>query len=212
MMSMNTMSKHNAVVAICDPRLFRKFIDVAVYLHIGYSVPDSLEREVSASILVADSECVEQIKAKADRVYLINEANIYRTALALLGKDKVQVLTVGIDPGGYYAYVVLADDIVIANGYREKVTQLLDDLRSLISEIDPKKVAIKVGYSSDNRVMIMVEHLLKELSKVDFPHDVILISERGTNLSNPIASAQLSSRPGKIGGDVYAALNIALKR
>ncbi len=212
MMNMNVMPKHNIVVAICDPRLFRKFIDIANYLHIEYSVPKFLKREVNASILVVDLECKGNTRAKADKTFLVNEGNINRTALALLGKEEVQALTVGIDPGDCYAYIVLADDIVVAHGYRRKAMQLLEDLRSLVSDIQPRKVVIKVGRSSDEKVIAMVESLLKELSKVDFPYNVILISEKGTNLLNPFASSRLSSRPGRIGGDVYAALNIALKR
>ena len=190
-------------VALCDPRLMREFMFLASLLNLDYSIPSFREGLHSINKLVlADEECIKAYGLKEGSALAVNEANLTRVLMGLLGVS-TEVMLVGVDPGKKFAYVILSGGTVCSRGYVSNFEELLDIINSLAKKLYPKKVIIKVGEQGKDKAFE-----LTKLINSDF-YELYIVSENKTNTKNTYLVLGRDSP--KFNKDFNAALNIALK-
>ena len=190
-------------IALCDPRLMREFMFLASLLNLDYSIPSFKGGLQSINKLVlADEECINAYGLKGGSALAVNEANLTRVLIGLLGVP-TEVMLVGVDPGKKFAYVVLTGGTVCSRGYVSNFRELLDIINSLTKKLYPKKVIIKVGEQGKDKALELIK-----LINSDF-YELYIVPENKTNTKNPYLVLGRDSL--KFNKDFNAALNIALK-
>lgn len=209
---MSRPRKH-VTVMVCDPKLMRKFVKIAKIVGLSYEVPTDLGigfKHVS-NLVIVDEECrtylrlqkvLEGLKAE---VFTVNEGNVASQVLKILGVDRVEVLTLGVDLGSRLAYAMFADDVLIDVGFAENPKELMSRLDEVISDLKPLKTVVKVGVT-ESRGLEFVNDLLKFISMKNL--QVFLVDEANTSreaTSYYIKAYDIRDK------DLRAAINIALK-
>lgn len=198
---------------ICNPRLMRKFVKIAKTIGLSYEVPTDLDLSLKhvSNLVIIDEECraytslrkvLEELKAE---VFVVNEGNIASQTLKILGKDRVEVLTLGIDLGSRLAYAIFADDMLIDVGFTESPKELMIRLDEITGDLKPLKTVVKVGVT-ESRGLEFVNDLLKFMSMKDL--QVFLVDE--SNTSRETTSYYIKAYDVR-DKDLRAAINIALK-
>lgn len=199
-------AKEELKVIVCDPRLMRRFRELASLFKIEYSVPKDPEGTVEGGIVIADQECAELFKIRSDTIHLVTSNNLLDTILRLRGINKVKVLIVGLDPGARLAFAIFADDVLIDTGHVTNYTNFIERLDSLVNELKPEKVIVKVGMPSTQEYYTWLSSLLIEL--IDRTFDVYLVEETKTSYPPIREFPGINYTRSK---DIDAAINIALR-
>ncbi len=199
-------SFRRVAVAICNPRIMRRFKELADRMKVTYTVPDIGERVVEADIVIADEECAEHYVLKAGEVIKVAEGDIRQAILCIIGKEEVSVLSVGIDLGSRLAYAVFADENLIAADYAMSYVELLKVINELTTELAPARVEVKVGIPTTDEYYDWLPDFL--MGAIDMGVDVYLVEEDKTS------SKPLRSFPGVTyvkSKDIDAAINIVFR-
>ena len=200
-------SDRNLIVIVCDPKLMRKFKHLANTFRIAYTVPLRLREgeEVAASTVIADSECLERLSVHAKRLFMINENNLVDVILKISGRERIYVLTVGVDIGERLGYVMLADDFLYSKGYAGNIKELIDLVSLANRELNPKNIILKIGDTG-----LCNKEIAPELFPSELLHKlkIYIVDELRSNQTNVF----LNQESKKLTKDLNAALNIALRK
>ena len=109
-------------------------------------------------------------------------------------------IVVGIDPGQCYAYVVVADELLVDYGYACSLEELAERLCSLLSSAKALSKTVKVG----DRGGLEAARALASCGL-----RVVLVDEEQSTRGTPVPGLRGLPRP--LSRDVKAALRIALR-
>jgi phage-related holin len=196
-------------VFIYDPRLFRKFLERARSLRINVRVPMGLDDIKAEGVLIVDKEglrIVENRIRHGVKVEVIDEKNLDKKLLEVLGLKKVSTLIVGVDIGRKIAYAVFADYILVGTGYVNNAIELLNKLTELREALTPFKAIVRIGMPGPDHLYNTLSNILELLAKSDF--ETYLVDEEKST-SRPLQSIKGLSK--KFPMDINAAINIALR-
>ena len=204
-------SERKIAVFIFDPRLFREFIIKARRLSLGFEVPNDLNMSCEDTLLIVDLQAVEEFgNSRAIREcghVIITHENIDKILLYLLGKDYVNRLIIGIDPGRRFSYAVFADDILVEAGHSSNV----DDLSSVVDKVMKSYMAgetvVRIGLPSKDDILAKVLDIALKLASKGL--NVYLVEEQHSS-TKPLYEFR-GLKMSELDEDIYAAINIAFR-
>ncbi len=204
-------------MAIYDPRVWRKFLELSEGLNVSFRVPKDLSPEELRncdSILVDVQALAILARRGADlntmcREVLVvsSEENLLSPLLKFAGFTDVSRLTAGIDIGGSMAYVVLADGTYLTSGKSHEVRKVVGVLSKVREALRPLNSIVKVGVPHSEELLHLFKALTDSLLAEGF--EVYLIDEFNTTLK---PFPRIRGVPKKLKDkDLRAAINIALR-
>ncbi|MCD6428951.1 MAG: hypothetical protein J7L12_04995 [Desulfurococcales archaeon] len=203
-------------VFIYNPRLFRKFKDIAERFAIEYSVPSSLEDLENYDLIVVDEEARQLLESSNKRlgnrpkiVVVSNEEDVISLISGIItgSGGSTQYLIVGVDLGSKIAYAVFADNILISVGISLDPNDFLATLSKLKRALKPSRAVIKIGLPGSDELYQLLLKLLKVA--IDCGYEAYVIDESKTTAKPlPRFRGLKNVRTTK---DINAAVNIALR-
>ncbi len=187
----------NIKVFIYNPKLFREFIRLAKEYGITFSVINDLCSELNTqskdTLLVIDSEATRVIMTEC-RINLRNITgkvvtlrgvhDVKRVILETLGVGGKPVILCGIDLGKEIAYAILSNDVLVDLGYSKDIDEFINKLKSVVSELEPKRVIVRVGEPSDRRLINLAFEILSRCLLEGFETYLVNEARSSKELSN----------------------------
>jgi len=212
----NTRRFVRTCVFIYNPRLLKKFKDIAEKFPLEYSVPDTLSNIVDYDVIILDEEAYRLIDndilclSKNRKIYRVDdEEDLIRVILRIItgSETGMHYLAVGVDLGSKIAYAVLADNMLIGAGTVLSPEEFLAMLIKLKRALKPLRAVIKVGLPGSDTLYQLLLKLLKQATQSGY--EVYVIDEsRTTSKPLPHFKGLRNIRTTK---DINAAINIALR-
>ncbi len=201
---------------IYNPRLFRKFKDIAEKFAIEYSVPSTLKDLENYDLVIADEEARQLLESSSKCVrncpkmaVVSSEEDIISLISSIItgSEESTQYLVVGVDLGSKIAYAVFADNLLISVGITLDPNDFLATLSKLRRALKPSRAVIKVGLPGSDELYQLLLKLLK--AALDYGYEAYIIDESKTTAKPlPRFRGLKNVRTTK---DINAAVNIALR-
>ncbi len=211
------MDRRTRVCAfIYNPRLFRKFKDLAEKFALEYTVPSALEDLENYDLVIADEEANQLLKSSSGyvknrpRIVVIKcEEDIINLISSIIrgGEESTQYLVVGVDLGSKIAYAVFADNLLISVGVTLDLNNFLATLGKLRRALKPSKAVIKIGLPGSDELYQLLLKLLK--AALEYGYEAYIIDESKTTVK-PLPRFK-GLKNVKTTKDINAAVNIALR-
>ncbi|MCD6340580.1 MAG: hypothetical protein J7L51_01330, partial [Desulfurococcales archaeon] len=201
---------------IYNPRLFRKFKDIAEKFAIEYSVPNTLEDIKNYDIVIADEEAHQLIERnskcvkKGPKIAVVSSEEDMISLISSIitgNEENTRYLVVGVDLGSKIAYAVFADNLLISVGITLDLNDFLATLSKLRTALRPSRAVIKIGLPGSDELYQLLLKLLKVALR--YGYEAYIIDEsRTTAKPLPCFRGLKNVRTTK---DINAAINIALR-
>ncbi|RLG77056.1 MAG: hypothetical protein DRO14_02900 [Thermoprotei archaeon] len=201
---------------IYNPRLFRKFKDIAEKFAIEYSVPNTMEDIENYDIVIVDEEAHQLIERsskcvkKGPKIAVVSSEEDMISLISSIiagNEENIRYLVVGVDLGSKIAYAVFADNLLISVGITLDLNDFLATLSKLRTALRPSRAVIKIGLPGSDELYQLLLKLLK--AALRYGYEAYIIDEsRTTARPLPRFRGLKNVRTTK---DINAAVNIALK-
>ncbi len=187
---------------------------------IDYSVPDSPDYSFTADDIVY-TDSYEVFNTVKDRVYKVfydpsgSRYVLEKAVLAVKDKEVYNQLSIGIDPGGRYTVIALADGEPVDWRHVSDINDLVEYVNELLIDIPAKEKIVRVGVCGRGvEIAYMISKATEDRACVE------LVDEKHSTphgYRNPFIERILSNIRSNIDNnmarkrDLYAAITIALK-
>ena len=208
------------VIILYDPKRYMNTVKLLRARGIQYNVPDSPNFKVLTNdVIYTDSiDVFRKFKDKVAKVFYDPRGTRYvleKAILALKDKKVYNLLSIGIDPGGKYTVIALADGELIDWNHISDIDSLRKYVSDLLASIPAREKVVRVGIGG--RGLEIAYTIRKAVEKRVIIEAVDEVGSTPHGYRNPFIERILSNIGNSIDNsitrkrDLYAAIIIALK-